>query len=146
MVWSALIIFLTNLIVYLIKNRENFLCLCSIACRIEQIEYRLKSQLYLSSILKLEFFEVQSCPAVIWLVIKLFSTPQSLSRVSLSQKKYRVFPNLLLFLIYLFRQYLTQIVRPAPLPTIINVVCKYLRQLPGRSLSDVTLLRSWNIE
>ena len=71
-----------------------------------------KKSLYLSLILRLQFFEKQSCKAGALLVIKPFSIPQTLRRVSVSPKnkktkKKRVFPNSLLFLIYFSRQYIT---------------------------------------
>ena len=46
-----------------------------------------KKSLYLSLILRLQFFEKQSCKAGALLVIKPFSIPQTLRRVSVSPKK-----------------------------------------------------------
>ena len=55
--WSLLFIFLTNLIVYLIKNKENFFSLCSIACKkrtdwiFRLFSFNNKKSFYLSLIL-----------------------------------------------------------------------------------------------
>ena len=56
--------------VFNLKNKETFLCLCSIACKKRRIDWILrilslnsKSSSYLSLILTLQFYEGQSCQA-----------------------------------------------------------------------------------
>ena len=57
----------------------------AISCSV--FSFNNKKSLYLSLILRLQFFEKQSCKAGALLVIKPFSIPQTLRRVSVSPKK-----------------------------------------------------------
>ena len=147
--------YLTTLIVHSIKKiHETYWCYSSISCREERTEwiFRIftfndKNSLYLWIILTLQFlFEDQSDQGVTQLVIKPFGISQASRIVSLSLKKCWVFPNPVLFFIYFFRQYLTQILRPISLPPLSMLFANIWDSFLAQNLLLLLCLYAANIE
>ena len=121
-----------------------------------------KKSLYLSLILRLQFFEKQSCKAGALLVIKPFSIPQTLRRVSVSPKKKKKTAGFFQTRFYFWFTFLDNTLHksetnprpPQPNPTqpppqkkkSINIVCKYLRQVLVASFGVASLPICCNIE
>ena len=117
--------FLTTLIVYSVKKvHKTYCCSSGIACLekrtdliLRKLVFNDKSLLYFPMASTLQFFsEDQSDQGVTQLIIKPLGISQTSKIVSVSQKKCQVFQNALLLFIDFFRQYLTYILRPIPLP------------------------------